>query len=83
MPENTKSSSPNEQQIRERAYEIYLSRNGDGDELSDWLVAERELKASGQSGIANVETLALPEIEKPKLSKVQHVAKKARATAAA
>jgi hypothetical protein len=33
-----------EQRIRERAYEIYLSRNGDGDELSNWLAAEREIK---------------------------------------
>jgi Protein of unknown function (DUF2934) len=35
------------QQIRERAYEIYLSRGGqNGDELSDWLAAERELQES-------------------------------------
>ena len=34
-----------EQRIRERAYEIYLSRNGEGDEVSDWLTAERELKS--------------------------------------
>jgi Protein of unknown function (DUF2934) len=40
----------NEQRIRERAYEIYLSRNGngEGDELSDWLTAERELKLNSQ-----------------------------------
>ena len=38
-----------EQQIRERAYEIYLARGGqDGDEVSDWLAAERELKESNQ-----------------------------------
>ena len=29
--------------VRLRAYEIFLSRNGDGDALSDWLQAEREL----------------------------------------
>jgi len=36
---------PNEQQIRERAYEIFLRRNGGpGDAHSDWAQAERELK---------------------------------------
>jgi hypothetical protein len=38
-----------DQQIRERAYEIYLARGGqDGNEVSDWLAAERELKGSNQ-----------------------------------
>ena len=33
-----------EQEIRNRAYEIYLQRGGQpGDELSDWLQAEGEL----------------------------------------
>ena len=33
-----------EQEIRERAYEIYLQREGHpGDEVDDWLQAEREL----------------------------------------
>ena len=37
--------TPNHEQIRGRAYEIYLER-GDlpGDELDDWLRAERELQ---------------------------------------
>jgi Protein of unknown function (DUF2934) len=36
-----------EEQIRQRAYEIYLSRGDErGDEVSDWLAAERELKES-------------------------------------
>jgi hypothetical protein len=35
--------SPDE--VRFRAYEIYLRRNGHGDELSDWLQAEQELTA--------------------------------------
>jgi hypothetical protein len=36
---------PSEQQIRERAYEIFLRRNGGpGDARSDWVQAERELK---------------------------------------
>jgi hypothetical protein len=33
-----------EEEIRNRAYEIYLQRGGQpGDELEDWLRAEREL----------------------------------------
>jgi Protein of unknown function (DUF2934) len=37
---------PSIQQIRQRAYEIYLSRReGSGDELQDWLQAERELRS--------------------------------------
>jgi len=36
---------PTEEQIRARAYEIYLRRNGgSGDALSDWTQAERELR---------------------------------------
>jgi hypothetical protein len=36
---------PNEQDIRVRAYEIFLRRNGGpGDAHSDWVQAERELK---------------------------------------
>ena len=43
------STPQNEQQIRERAYEIYLARGGqDGDEVSDWIAAERELTESDQ-----------------------------------
>lgn len=38
-------SDPSEEQIRVRAYEIYLARNGGpGDELSDWFEAEAELR---------------------------------------
>ena len=34
-----------EEEIRERAREIFLSRGeGEGDALSDWLQAEREIK---------------------------------------
>jgi len=36
---------PTEEEIRNRAYEIYCARNGTGgDELGDWLKAETELK---------------------------------------
>ena len=43
--ETTVSHTPNHEEIRRRAYEIYLER-GDlpGDELDDWLRAERELQ---------------------------------------
>jgi hypothetical protein len=35
-----------EDEIGERAYEIYCARNGgSGDELDDWLKAEAELRA--------------------------------------
>jgi hypothetical protein len=35
---------PTTEQIRNRAYEIYVSRgNAPGDDLQDWLLAEREL----------------------------------------
>ncbi len=41
---------PPEEQIRQRAYEIYIQRGAEsGSELDDWLQAEREiLKARGQ-----------------------------------
>jgi hypothetical protein len=36
---------PSEDEIRKRAYEIYLSRkDGPGNEVDDWLKAEAELK---------------------------------------
>ncbi len=39
-------SGPTEAEIRQRAHEIYLSRNGEpGDEVVDWLQAEAELRA--------------------------------------
>ncbi len=38
-----------EDEIRRRAYEIYLERNGSpGDECQDWLSAEREVRARHQ-----------------------------------
>ncbi len=37
-------TKPAEEQIRKRAYELYLARNGGaGSELDDWLKAEQEL----------------------------------------
>jgi len=35
-----------DEEIRRRAYELYLQRNGqDGDPVGDWFVAEREIRA--------------------------------------
>ena len=40
-------SEPSDEDIRMRAYQRYLERGGnDGQDFEDWLVAERELKAS-------------------------------------
>jgi hypothetical protein len=37
-------AEPTTEQIRNRAFEIYVSRgNAPGDEFQDWLLAEREL----------------------------------------
>jgi hypothetical protein len=37
---------PTEEQVRQRAFEIFLNRNGaDGDAHGDWIRAERELVA--------------------------------------
>lgn len=47
--EPTKQSGrkePTQEAVRQRAYEIYCSRNGSpGSELEDWLQAERELRS--------------------------------------
>ncbi len=51
MPNN--ASPQSEQHIRERAYKIYLARGGqDGDEVSDWLAAEREVKKARAARLA-------------------------------
>ncbi len=45
-PRQASQTQPTPEQIRMRAYEIYLSRNGaPGDEVQDWLRAETELRA--------------------------------------
>lgn len=42
-------AGPTKQQIRDRAYQIYLARNGrGGDAAADWLQAERELVAEAR-----------------------------------
>jgi hypothetical protein len=41
----TAAYQPSEDEIRKRAYEIYLARHGEpGSEIEDWLKAEAELK---------------------------------------
>jgi hypothetical protein len=47
-PENPSANyTPNYEEIRLRAYEIYLERGSlSGNELDDWLQAEREIKGS-------------------------------------
>jgi hypothetical protein len=43
--ETSARSTPSDEEIRRRAYEIYLERGGlPGDETDDWLRAERELQ---------------------------------------
>jgi len=43
--ETSANHAPTHDEIRRRAYEIYLERDGlPGDELDDWLRAERELQ---------------------------------------
>ena len=43
--ETSSRQTPSHEEIRQRAYEIYLERDGrPGDELDDWLRAERELE---------------------------------------
>lgn len=45
-PKESVQTRPTPEQIRQRAYEIYDSRHGaPGDELADWLQAERELSS--------------------------------------
>ncbi len=45
MSESRNPLEPTEEQIRERAYEIYLAGGSeDGHDLSDWLTAERQLR---------------------------------------
>ena len=46
ISKNCCTTMPTEEQIRARAYQIFLRRNGGpGDAHSDWVQAERELKA--------------------------------------
>jgi Protein of unknown function (DUF2934) len=51
VPDDRKSAKPInlDEEIRRRAYEIYLERRGTGgDAHQDWLMAEREIRARHQ-----------------------------------
>jgi hypothetical protein len=49
-------------QIREKAYQLFLARNGaPGDATADWLEAEREI-AGGQRPAPSPKPAALPDI---------------------
>jgi hypothetical protein len=45
MRSKIEQALPTKEQIEVRAYELYLQRGGkDGQDLEDWLIAEKELK---------------------------------------
>jgi len=47
---NVSTIPPSQDEIRQRANEIYIARGGKpGKELDDWLLAEAELKQQGRS----------------------------------
>ena len=51
LPAADLPSDETEHEIRIRAYELYLSRgSADGDDLSDWLEAERIVRNSRRNG---------------------------------
>ena len=48
-PQLTVSQAPNEEQIRQRAYELYVeSGYSDGNREEHWFAAERELRGKGK-----------------------------------
>ena len=59
-------NNPTDEQIRERAYELYLQRGGEpGQEIEDWLAAERELTelAGAETAWIGTERAAEQELE--------------------
>ena len=57
MTDTSKSPLPTQEQIRLRAYEIYVARGGeDGQDLSGWIAAERELSGSSEQKATGRET---------------------------
>jgi hypothetical protein len=65
------------EQIEQRAYELYLERGGeDGDDLADWLAAERELtelREPSNSGIPKARAAAASfQATSPKAGMVTH-----------
>jgi hypothetical protein len=61
-------NSPSREQIEARAYEIYLQRGGqDGQDIADWLIAERELIALAQAHSPEVRP-EVAEVAEPSLA---------------
>jgi hypothetical protein len=62
-----KQSIPLEEQIRQRAHEIYLQRSGQhGSALDDWLKAEAELRtAEEEESLSRAEGEGLTSVAKP------------------
>ena len=47
------AAAPSAEEIRVRAYELYLERGGqDGNEVDDWVRAEKELRQRSKSDAA-------------------------------
>jgi len=54
MSDDRNPMEPTEEQIRERAYALYVAGGcEDGHDLSDWLTAERHLKELSQASVRN------------------------------
>ena len=50
--DGSENHAPTHEQIRLRAYENYLQRDGlGGNELDDWLIAEAELRKEASRGV--------------------------------
>jgi hypothetical protein len=59
MSDGRNPMEPTEEQIRERAYEIYVAGGcEDGHDLSDWLTAERRLKELSRGPVAKARSAA-------------------------
>jgi len=72
-PRTTAARKPTYDQIQARAYEVFLRRCGaPGDELQDWLQAERELATSPRK----------TAVKAPKLAKAEKPARPAKERAA-
>ena len=57
--------TPTQREIELRAYEIYLQRGGeDGNELNDWLAAEKELTESLQMDSSEATVPAVTPLRK-------------------